>query len=102
MKIVRRHIDESKKFGYCNNLTHRGWLSVQATKDHGCLNKQCPFFKINKDHPYVQQKERQKMENKVRKHLQKVHMTWTKQKCYELAHSMDRNELERYIEEIIK
>lgn len=97
-KQVRKYLKDSQKFGYCHNQKHRGWVSMQTAKDHKCLEKKCPFLKLNKEHSYTKQKEKQNLENRVRKHLEKVNTTWTKQQCYDTAHKMSKKELEKYIE----
>jgi len=48
--------------GACHNLTHPGKLTKKLMEKHGCIPKQCPFFKRNEEAPYWVALERKKSE----------------------------------------
>ena len=38
--------------GYCHCRAHKGALTVNLMKKHGCLSKCCNCLQKNQDHPY--------------------------------------------------
>lgn len=97
MKRIHHRKPSKNPCGYCHNRTHRGFVTVDAMKDHKCMEKACPFLQIFDEHPYIQKKERQNLENRVRKHMIKTNPGHSKSQCYEKAHSMSHDELKEYL-----
>ena len=64
-------ISEEARIGYCHNNTHIGYVSHKIMKQHGCLAKQCPYFRKYEDHPYwinrAKINEKKKQDRKDRK-----------------------------------
>ena len=99
MKRVLRHRPAKTPCGYCHNRLHKGFVTPQAAKEHGCFTRNCQFFEIFEDHPTRQRERKQNMENRVRKHLLKTHPEWDKSKCYDIAHNMTEKQLTSYIQQ---
>lgn len=48
--------------GSCHNLIHPGKLTKKLMEAHGCIRKQCPFFKKNEEVPYWAEMERRRIQ----------------------------------------
>ena len=63
-------LGDNKVYGWCHNNTHLGALTVAMAREHECLRKQCPFFKINEEHSEAKRKEvlkKYRKDNKILK-----------------------------------
>lgn len=55
--------------GYCHNKKHKGYLSANMIRRHGCLAKQCDCFEKYADKPFWIEREKKKQNKKSKQRL---------------------------------
>lgn len=71
MAFLRGQPGKENRIGYCHNPNHRGYLSVNLLKNHKCLEKQCRYLEVHKDHPYWVSRKRRRNDKKLREYIRK-------------------------------
>lgn len=57
----------SKAIARCTHYSHSGLLSLRNMKIHKCEQKSCPYLIPIADHPYWEQKEKKRLDKKIKK-----------------------------------
>ena len=60
--------------GYCTNRIHTGYLLICHMEKHQCVEKECPYFRPNLDHPEWALREARKLRSEVGRILRKAYL----------------------------
>ena len=56
-KITRRPSPHKSYIGYCRNSLHKGHITLETAREHGCFEKGCRFFSPDLQHPIYTNKD---------------------------------------------
>ena len=59
-----------KAVARCVHYSHVGLLSLRNMKIHKCEQKSCPYLIPITDHPYWEQKEKKRLDKKIKKNAE--------------------------------
>ena len=57
----------SRAVSRCTHYKHSGLLSLRNMKIHKCEQKSCPYLIPITDHPYWEQKEKKRLDKKIKR-----------------------------------